>query len=266
MGDPEGGGPLALDDLGDGVGSASMMRGRIGQIFGGQLAAHSMTAGARACGGLAPHSLHLLFLAAGDSDRPVHFRTTPVRSGRAIAVARVDAVQGDALLATAVVSCHSDEVSGEHGVRAEDVPSPDDCSPLDFGRIGGDSPVWSTVDARYVELASGPAPSLRLWLRWTAPLPDGHVSHASALVWMSDLAMLRTARLASASDEVWARPGASLDHSVWLHRPARADEWLLLDVSSPVRAGARSLSEARLFDPDGMLVASSTQECLVRDL
>ena len=50
------------------VASAAMTRGRIGQIFGGQLAAHSMTVGAAAVpDALAAHSLHLVFLAAGDA-------------------------------------------------------------------------------------------------------------------------------------------------------------------------------------------------------
>jgi acyl-CoA thioesterase II len=124
--------------------------------------------------------------------------------------------------------------------------------------------VWAPVEARGTAIHGGSVPSMRRWLRWSAPLPADPRVHAAALVWMSDRPMLRTARLPVASQEIWAMPGASLDHAFWLHRPARADDWLLLEVSSPVRAGARSLSEARIFHRDGRLVATSTQECLVR--
>lgn len=258
------GSPLALGPLQDGVAFAHMMRGRVGQIFGGQLAAHSMTAAARVAPTLGPHSLHLIFLAVGDADRPVAFHTAPVKLGKAMSVIRVDVEQDERLLASSLVTCQADEQSQEHGIVAPSVPRPSECPQLDLSDAGGVSPVWSTVEARHVLRDNGQIPCMRLWLRWTAELPDEASAHAAALVWITDLAMLRTARLPSASDSVWARPGASLDHSVWLHRAARADEWLLLDVVSPVRAGARALAEARLFNEAGQLVASSAQECITR--
>jgi len=65
------------------VASAAMTRGRIGQIFGGQLAAHSMTVGAAAVpDALAAHSLHLVFLAAGDAGERVCFKRSIVKQWR----------------------------------------------------------------------------------------------------------------------------------------------------------------------------------------
>ena len=57
---------------------------------------------------------------------------------------------------------------------------------------------------------------------------------------------------------------ASLDHTVWFHRPFRADEWLLYDQASPSASGARGLAIGRLFTEDGTLVASVAQEGLIR--
>ena len=53
---------------------------------------------------------------------------------------------------------------------------------------------------------------------------------------------------------------ASLDHSIWFHRPFRADEWWLYDQWSPSASGGRGLSIGRVFTQDGTLVATVAQE------
>jgi acyl-CoA thioesterase-2 len=57
---------------------------------------------------------------------------------------------------------------------------------------------------------------------------------------------------------------ASLDHAIWFHRPARADDWLLYDQNSPSASGARGLATGRIFTRDGTLVATVVQEGLLR--
>ena len=57
---------------------------------------------------------------------------------------------------------------------------------------------------------------------------------------------------------------ASLDHALWFHEPARADDWLLYVTDSPWTGHARGFNHGRLFTRDGRLVASVTQEGLIR--
>jgi len=57
---------------------------------------------------------------------------------------------------------------------------------------------------------------------------------------------------------------ASLDHSIWFHRPFRMDEWLLYDVDSPAAGGGRGFTRGCYFTRDGVLVASVAQEGLIR--
>ena len=59
---------------------------------------------------------------------------------------------------------------------------------------------------------------------------------------------------------------ASLDHALWFHRPFRADEWLLYAIDSPSAQGARGLARGLIFDRGGRLVASTTQEGMIRVL
>ncbi|HJR39016.1 MAG TPA: acyl-CoA thioesterase II, partial [Nocardioidaceae bacterium] len=57
---------------------------------------------------------------------------------------------------------------------------------------------------------------------------------------------------------------ASLDHTIWFHRPFRADQWLLYDQASPSASGGRGLAFGRVFTEEGTLVASVAQEGLIR--
>ncbi|CAJ22909.1 putative acyl-CoA thiolesterase (fragment) [Xanthomonas euvesicatoria pv. vesicatoria str. 85-10] len=57
---------------------------------------------------------------------------------------------------------------------------------------------------------------------------------------------------------------ASLDHALWFHRPFRTDDWLLYSLDSPTAQGSRGLARGQFFTRDGVLVASTTQEGLIR--
>jgi acyl-CoA thioesterase-2 len=57
---------------------------------------------------------------------------------------------------------------------------------------------------------------------------------------------------------------ASLDHTIWFHRPFRMDEWLLFSMESPNASGGRGLSFAHVYNRDRVLVATLAQEGLIR--
>ncbi len=57
---------------------------------------------------------------------------------------------------------------------------------------------------------------------------------------------------------------ASLDHTIWFHRPFRMDEWLLFSMESPNASGGRGLCFAHVYDRQGALVATVAQEGLIR--
>ena len=96
-------------------------------------------------------------------------------------------------------------------------------------------------------------------------LPDDPNLHSCVLAYASDMTILDTALFAHGSS-VFDREiqAASLDHALWLHRPFRADEWLLYSEDSPSASGARGFSRGSIFARDGSLVASVAQEGLIR--
>ena len=103
-----------------------------------------------------------------------------------------------------------------------------------------------------------------VWVRVRHRLPDDPVLHACALVWLSDIGASPSSRGPGTAAARAPFAGASLDHAVWFHRPARADRWLLQDVQSLVNAGGRGTLRGVIRDIDGRIVASMAQEMLLR--
>ena len=79
----------------------------------------------------------------------------------------------------------------------------------------------------------------RVWMRIGEPLPADPAIHRAALAYLSDMTLLDTALVAHGLIVYDQRIQiASLDHALWLHRPFRADEWLLYVQDSPNAGGA----------------------------
>jgi len=101
-----------------------------------------------------------------------------------------------------------------------------------------------------------------LGVAWTLMNP---VLHTAAFTYASDLTLLGATvvphGVTIGSPQLMP---ASLDHTIWFHRPFRADRWWLYDQWSPSAQGGRGLSLARVFTEDGTLVATVAQEGLIR--
>ena len=96
-------------------------------------------------------------------------------------------------------------------------------------------------------------------------LPDTPGLHQAMLAYASDFSFITTSL--KPHGVTWLTPGmqvASVDHAVWFHAPFRADEWLLHVMESPRASGARGLVHGRVYSRDGRLVASTSQQGLVR--
>ena len=105
----------------------------------------------------------------------------------------------------------------------------------------------------------------RVWMHADGDMPDDPVLHVAALAYSSDTTVLdsiiTTHGLSWGLDRIFA---ATVNHSMWFHRPFRFDEWVLYSTESPVAAGSRGLATGRFFTRDGQLVATVVQEGLVR--
>jgi acyl-CoA thioesterase-2 len=126
------------------------------------------------------------------------------------------------------------------------------------------------MDIRYINAPLAPEgepvlePQL-MWLRIPEKLPDDPRIHAAALAYLADSTLVDHVMLPHGLRWQDGRlTGASLDHAMWFHRPARADRWLLYDQQVEATAGARGMTTGRFIDAQGLVVATCGQEGLMR--
>nr|WP_220481670.1 acyl-CoA thioesterase II [Nocardioides ginsengisegetis] len=271
---------LDLEDL-----DLNLFRGRqpdtaLQRVFGGQVAAQALLAAARTTDpAYVAHSLHSYFLLPGDTAVPIIYDVERLRDGRSFATRRVVARQHGRAIYYLTANFQRPEEGFEHQDVMPDVPAPEegiDLGAMFRARGSGNTAEWerewAALDVRYVgnsqqglpEDPSRPARA-RLWIRVNGELSDDPLQHLAAFTYASDMTLLGSTLVPHGVHI--STPGmqvASLDHTVWFHRPFRADQWWLYDQESPSASGGRGLAIARVFTQDGVLAASVAQEGLIR--
>lgn len=250
------------------------------RVFGGQVAAQAVVAATRSVGQeFMMHSLHSYFLRPGDTTVPIVYDVERIRDGRSFVTRRVSARQHGRAIYYMTANFQVPENGLEHQDRMPDVVAPEQGLPLvDLVRASGSEEAeiwereWSALDLRYVGVSGRGLPldpdhpaQARLWSRIDGDLSDAPTLHQAAFTYASDLTLLGAALVPhgytlGSPDLV----PASLDHTIWFHRPFRADEWWLYDQFSPFSGGGRGLALARVFSQSGELVATVAQEGLIR--
>ena len=264
----------------------NLFRGRqpdtsLQRVFGGQVAAQAMVAANRTIHtDVTMHSLHSYFLLPGDPAVPIIYDVEAIREGRSFATRRVVARQHGRPIYFLTGSFQREEEGFEHQDLMPKVRAPEESVGLaDLLRSGEPDGSelwekdWAALDVRYVgdtehgNLDEDPTRPVRMqmWIRVGGLLPDDPVVQQAAFTYASDLTLLGST-LVPHGVRIGS-PGlqsASLDHTIWFHRPFRADDWWLYDQASPSASGARGLAIGRVFSRDGQLVASVAQEGLIR--
>lgn len=238
-----------------------------GGLYGGQIVAQGLRAAADSVDEtFRVHSLHAYFIRRGDQDEPVRVEVDRLRNGRSFVTRRTVARQAVGAILNLDASFQVDEEGpAVQAAVAPEVPRPDDLVVS----------AWSPMFERATVPDRTPG-RMRTWMRMTSPMVDDPVAHACALAYLSD--DVPTEAVATQHpDYRW--PGAdhdpsegdpegwfsaSLDHSLWFHRPARADQWLLFDTTCHGFMSSRGLAIGHVFTEDGLHVATSAQEVLMR--
>jgi acyl-CoA thioesterase-2 len=234
------------------------------RLFGGQVAAQSLRAATLTVDpGRLPHSLHAYFIRPGRPGVPLELTVERARDGRSFTTRRVSAAQEGEPIFVLDASFHVEE-DGEDWQPDDtlDVPGPDEVeapespmgrfstmSPFDIRPAGGSNPKGFPIHP--------------FWVRTKGRLPDDPLLHACAITFISDMGVVGSAPRPG-PDRTRGFMGASLDHAVWLHCPARADEWLLFDVHPLRNGGARGLAMGTMRTQAGVVVATIAQEALLR--
>ncbi|HRK18710.1 MAG TPA: acyl-CoA thioesterase II [Hyphomicrobiaceae bacterium] len=264
----------------------NLFRGRSPQegwqrVYGGQVMGQALVAAVRTVPeDRVAHSFHSYFLLGGDPAVPIIYEVERVRDGGSFSTRRVKGIQHGRAMFVMSASFHKTENSFDHGAKMPAVPMPEELPNEQElaqkmlkslpDRMRGywerERPIeMRPVDvSRYMSRAKR-APEQSIWMRANGRLPDAFQLHQCVLAYASDFTLLDTALIAHG--KLMFDPDvqlASLDHAMWFHRPFRADDWLLYVQDSPSAHGARGFCRGSVFTRDGMLVASTTQEGLMR--
>jgi acyl-CoA thioesterase-2 len=246
------------------------------RVYGGQVAAQALIAATRSVGPqFHVHSLHSYFLLPGDYNVPIIYDVERIRDGKSFATRRVLARQHGRPIYYQSLNFQVIEEGFEHQDAMPEVKGPDEGLDLvelmqERGADDGLGKEWAALDVRWLgssRYGLEPDPErpskAQVWIRIEGRLSDDPLEHLAAFTYASDVSLLG-ATLAAHEVDATGVQMASLDHTIWFHRPFRADEWWLYDQWSPSAGGARGLSLGRVFTQDGTLVATTAQEGLIR--
>ena len=248
------------------------------KAYGGDMVAQAAAAAILTVGGDRElHSIHSTFLRPVDVDSEIRYEVELVRDGRGYSTRHVRGIQNDksAFLSTASFQVPRPGPTFQPAIPL--VPPPDvlPSSATYLDGVAGDAAAyWSggrSFDMRhvdgplYIESEGRREPHQAVWIRAFDNLGDDPVVHRLAIAYVCDYTILEpTLRVAGAH---WSTPGlatASLDHAMWFHAHARADDWLLYAQEAAGMQSSRGLNTGRFFTADGSLVATVAQEGLIQ--
>ncbi|SES79774.1 acyl-CoA thioesterase [Stigmatella erecta] len=251
------------------------------QLFGGQVLGQSLSAASQT---VAPerqvHSLHGYFLRPGDASMPVVYTVDRVRDGGSFTTRRVVAIQKGQPIFTGMASFQGVEPGFSHQVQMPQVPAPEECL-TDVEQMRAQA---ARIPERLRDKFLGPKPiEMRpvpyvdpfspqpreprwsVWFRAHGPMPEDPQVHRYLLAYASDFNLLGTAIQAHGMSILNPQLQlASLDHALWFHGDLSMSDWLLYAMDSPWTGNARGLAMGRVFTREGRLVASVSQEGLMR--
>nr|WP_315488149.1 acyl-CoA thioesterase II [uncultured Rhodoferax sp.] len=233
-------------------------------LFGGHILGQALVAATKTCEDRSAHSLHAYFIRGGNPHAPIDYTVDRVRDGNSFSVRRVVASQAGQAILILSSSFQTDEVGFEHQIDMPDVPPPESLQASISNDLAIDIRPVDPVD-RY-HPAPKP-PTQHIWFRANGTVPPNPALQKCLLAYASDFSLLSTCLRPHGL--TYYQPDmvtASLDHAMWFYRDFKIDEWLLYACDSPTSGHARGLNRGNIFSRDGKLVASVTQEGLVRQV
>ncbi len=213
--------------------------------------------------------------------QPVLFSVDPIRNGRSFSTRTVKAIQNNEIIFTMTVSFQKDEEGMSHSIDMPKVPMPEDLKDEiemrteDIDKVPEELRPYFLKEREYsikwVEWNDVFEPKVlppirNVWLKPNGVIPPGRETHNAFLAYISDSGILAPALfphgISYMSPDLMM---ASLDHTMWFHKPNfEFNDWVLYATDSPYTGNSRGLGRGTFFSRDGEVIASVTQEGLLR--
>lgn len=252
------------------------------QVYGGQVLSQSLVAaGNTVAEDRKLHSMHGYFVKRGDNGKPIKYEVETVRDGGTFCTRRVKASQEDKVIFITAASYQKEEEGFEHHTGMPNVSQPETLSSFpeiysklaeEFGfKPKGIFAKESAIIFRPVTFYNPFNPGIQpaeshVWFKPNGSVDVQNKEFMKILIsYASDFNLLMTS-LKPHNVSMFTEPlfVASLDHAMWFHRDILVDDWMLYSITSPSASNGRGFCTGRIFSRDGRLLASVTQEGLIR--
>jgi acyl-CoA thioesterase-2 len=270
---------VELTDAGDDVFTAHTQYVPWQKAYGGDMVAQALAAAIRTTGSdRRVNSFHGHFLRPVDVSSEVDYAVDRVRDGRGYSTRTVTGRQNGKAAFIATVTFQVPEHGPDLQIAMPaSLPAPESLPSSAEAVAGVPGPAasyWASgrsFDMRHVpspvyfDVDGAAVPHQAIWVKAFDALPDDVDLHRTALAYVCDYTILESALRATSTP--WAAPGlstASLDHAMWFHRDGRVDEWVLYAQQLQSLQSARALVHGSFFSTDGRLLATVTQEGMIR--
>lgn len=252
------------------------------RVFGGQVLGQALR-GASYTADRPVNSLHAYFLYGGDINAPIIYEVEKLRDGKSFLSRQVRAIQHGRTIFSAMVSFANPEEGLNYQIQEPEYPAPDEIKSEQELKEKLISFVPENIRTafmrpRQVEIKpinignpfqpQPEAPSNAFYMKTFDKLPaelaDDVALNQAIVAFYSDYSFMVTALRPHGVN--YLTPSiqiASIDHTIYFHKPVKADEWMLYDMDATVTASSRGLNHGRMWQ-NGELVCSTVQEGLMR--
>ena len=251
------------------------------QVYGGQVIGQALSAARYTVDSQRTvHSFHSYFLYPGDPEQPILYDVETLRDGQSFSTRRVKAMQNGRSIFYLTASYQQATEGFEHQNTMPTIPGPEHYTSENeiAAKIAHllPEPLKKTfcgerpIEVRPVTVVNplNPEklePKQYLWIKANGPMPDNQLIHQYLLAYASDWGFLVTALQPHGVSLMTPKfQVATIDHSIWYHRPFKMDDWLLFAIESPTASNGRGLVRGEIYSRDGTLVASAVQEGVMR--
>lgn len=263
---------------------AQSIRFPLPRVYGGQVLAQALNSSSQTVAeDRYPHSLHAYFLRPGSFDQSIIYEVDPIRDGRSFTTRRVVGKQNGKAIFNCSISYQAREQGYQHQIDLpDDVPRPDELEndvAIAIREAGSREAAFDQrfrFDEKLVDIRTylphtyedgeARAPRCGFWFKFS-DLGDlsAAINHQTLLAFISDKGLLGASFLPHAlSGKHSNMTIASLDHAMWLHTDFEVDDWLYYEITSPRSAYARGFCQGHFYNINGQMVASTSQEGLLR--
>ena len=253
-----------------------------GRVFGGQVLGQSLHAAYQTVPeDRIAHSMHGYFILGGNINVPINYQVDDIRDGKSFTTRRVIAYQKGKAIFIMAASFQLNQEGVNHQINMPNVLTPDllltdlqqaihlkKIDPERYEKLLKSHP--QVFEFRPVEKATflktrNSLPKSHVWFKTKEKFNAKISFQHQLLAFASDYSLLLTSTLPH-REKLFGKKifYASLDHAIWFHRQFKIDEWLLYSMQSPSASNSRGFTLGSIFNQEGEMVASVSQEGLIR--